>query len=187
MDDAIPTVVENLKHSAQTWNDLINIPGGLLAYHKCNWQLIAWDGASGYMDMIQDTEHTLQIQDGKGASAKIEYLPPHQSNVGLGFRICPNANQTPHFQCTLQALKDICFRVGSAHLSEHETRHLLHQRLIPKLAYALHLSSFTAQQCQQIDTVFWNTILPHIRLNRHFPTAVLYGPIEYGGLEFPHT
>lgn len=58
MDDAIPTVVENLKHSAQTWNDLINIPGGLLAYHKCNWQLIAWDGASGYMDMIQDTEHT---------------------------------------------------------------------------------------------------------------------------------
>lgn len=148
MADAIPTVVKNLRHSAQTWNDLITIPGGLLAYHKCNWQLMAWDGSSGHMEMIMGTDHTLRIQDGKGASAKIDYLPPNQPNVGLGFRLCPNADQDPHFQHTLQALQDICFRVGAAHLTEYETRQLLHQRLIPKLTYALHLSSFSAQQCQ---------------------------------------
>lgn len=85
-ENAITTVVTQLQHSAQTWNNLINIPGGLLAYHKCNWQLIAWATASGYMDMITNTDHTLVIHDGKGATSKIDFLPPNASNVGLGFR-----------------------------------------------------------------------------------------------------
>lgn len=97
---AIPQVVENLQHSAQTWNDIIAIPGGLLAYHKCNWQLIAWKQENGYMTLItdQDHQHILQIKDGKGAAAIIDYLPLDKPNIGLGFWLCPNGLQTPHFE-----------------------------------------------------------------------------------------
>lgn len=184
--DAVKAVVAQLQHGAQTWNNLINITGGLLAYHKCNWQLIAWRSDSGHMEMINHVEHTIQIEDGKGATATIEYLPPSEPNVGLGFRLCPTANQDPHFQHVLGGIRSMCAGLGSAHLSTHEIRQLLTQRLIPKLTYALHLSSFTSKQCNQIDTVIRQNIVPRLRLNRHFPSAVLYGPTGIGGLEFPH-
>ena len=184
--DAIEAVVAQLQHSAQTWNNLINIPGGLLAYHKCNWQLIAWDSESGYMDMISHTDQTLSINDGKGATSIIDYLSPSEPNVGLGFRLCPNANQEPHFQHVLGGIRSMCSGLGSAHLTEHETRQLLTQRLIPKLIYALHFSSFSSAQCSHIDSVIRQKIVPRLRLNRHFPSAVLYGPTDIGGLDFPH-
>ena len=185
-DDAIEAVVDKLQSSAQTWNNLINIPGGLLAYHKCNWQLMAWNGDSGHMDMIMETDQEIRISDGKGASARIDFLPPDKPNVGLGFHLCPNANQEPHFQHVISGIRAICTGLGSVHLTEHETRQLFSQRLIPKLTYALHLSSFTAAQCGQIDTIIRANIIPRLRLNRHFPAAVLHGPMELGGLDFPH-
>lgn len=183
-DDAIPAVVGQLQHSAQTWNNLINIPGGLLAYHKCNWQLIAWSSESGYMDMVTQTDQSVVIQDGKGAASTIDFLPPKEPNVGLGYRLCPNADQDPHYQSVILGIRKMCAGLGSAHLTEHEIRQLLTQRLIPKLTYALHLSSFSPSQCGQIDTIIRQKIIPRMRLNRHFPSAVLYGPIELGGLDF---
>ena len=33
--------------------------------------------------------------------------------------------------------------------------------------------------------MLWTSFLPGLRLNRNFPSAVLYGPVDYGGLEFP--
>ena len=79
----------------------------------------------------------------------------------------------------------MCAGLGSAHLTEHEIRQLLTQRLVPKLTYALHLSSFSIRQCSQIDSVIRQKIIPRLRLNRHYPSAVLYGPIEFSGLDFP--
>ncbi len=184
--NAITEVLQKLEHSAQTWNNLIAIPGGLLAYHKCNWQLMAWDTSSGYMDLIHDTDKTLTIHDGKGASARIDYIPPDQPNVGLGYLLCPDGNQEPQFNTALGAVLRICENVTRAHMTESEVRHLLRTRLVPKLAYVLHTTAFTQKQCARFDTLLRTHVLPRIRLNRHFPSAVLYGPTRYGGMEFPH-
>ena len=184
--DCIDKVVGNLEHSAQTWNNLITIPGGLLAYHKCNWQLIAWDSTSGHMELTYNTDHVIRIRDGKGAVATIDFLPPDQPNVGLGYLLCPDGNQEPQFRMTVEAMQKIGTSVASSSLSESETRQLLRQRLLPKLSYILHTTSFTSKQCARIDSVLRTYILPRLRINRHFPAAVLYGPIKYGGLAFPH-
>ena len=186
LQDAVARTVRKLEHSAQTWNNLINIPGGLLAYHKCNWQMIAWDSTSGYMDLIYNTTEELRIRDGKGAVAVIDFVPPNQPNVGLGYSICPDGNQTPQFESIYSAVQDICAGVSRAHLTESEVWQLLRTRLVPKLSYVLHLTSFTCKQCSKIDSLIRSTILPRLRFNRHFPSAVLYGPTQYGGMEFPH-
>lgn len=47
--DAIDNVVRQLGNSAQTWSNIVQICGGLIALHKCNWQLIAWELKSGYL------------------------------------------------------------------------------------------------------------------------------------------
>ena len=134
--------------------------------------------------MLSETDRSIVIHDCKGATSTIDFISPNEPNVGLGFRLCPNANQEPHFQHVIQGIRTMCAGLGAAHLTEHEVQQLFTQRLIPKLTYALHLSSFTPTQCGHIDTIIRQKIIPRLRLNRHFPSAVLYGPMELGGLDF---
>lgn len=184
-DDAMLKVIQQLRHSAQTWSNIVQICGGLIALHKCNWQLIAWEISAGRIRMVSSTTEQMSMNDGKGSEATIEYLPPDQPNVGLGYRICPDGSQTHHFQTTLEAVTDLCRKAEGAYLTESEARQLLTQRLIPKVSYALKASSFSAGECRKLNTQIRRTFLPITRLNRHFPGAVLYGPTNYGGLEFP--
>jgi hypothetical protein len=181
--DPIPAVVRDLQHGAKVWNCLVQICGGQLALHKCNWTLIAWEFIQGKLQMVSSTTERLIMADGNGSFATIEFLPPDQPNIGLGYRICPNGSQLPHYEATLSALTTLCRKCMSSHLTEDETRQLLRQRLRPKLVYAIHLSSFTQAQCGKINSVIRSTLIPRLRLNRHYPNALLYGPLEYGGME----
>lgn len=182
---AIHTVVRKLEHSAQTWSNIVQICGGLIALHKCNWQLIAWELQAGHLKLVQATDERVVLDDGNGSFAVIDFLPPHQPNVGLGYRICPDGSQKHHFDATLDAVAQLCRSTKGAYLTEAEARQLLHQRLLPKITYALHATSFSEAECNKINSEIRSTFLPLTRLNRHFPSAVLYGPSKFGGLDFP--
>lgn len=182
---SISAVVEQLRQNAQGWSDLADICGGLIALHKCNWHLMAWEISSGHLTLAQTSPTPLLMADCHGSVSTIQFLSPNQPNIGLGFHLCPNGDQTPHFNSLLDSVRRICCSAASAHLDEHETRILLRQRLIPKITYALHGSSFSEKQCNMVNSVIRMSFLPGLRLNRHFPSAILYGPLDFGGMEFP--
>lgn len=184
---SIPRVIRRLQHSGQTWNNLANICGGSIAHHKCLWQLLSWEVRKGHLLPVQHQHEQLLLSDGKGAHTVIKYHPPDRPNVGLGFNLCPDGNQLPHFDATLEKIQSLCNAVVGTYLTERETWQLVRQRLIPKLAYALHGTSFSLQQCAQINKSIRPVIVPRLRINRNFPTPLLYGPLEFGGLEFPDT
>jgi hypothetical protein len=181
---SITKLVRKLQHSGQTWSNLTSICGGLIAHHKCFWQLLAWETVRGHLQPRTDIKDELILHDGKGAYTRIDYIGPDKPNVGLGFHICPTGNQQPHFEVTLGKITNLCRAAAAAYLTEAEANQLIKQRLEPKLAYALHGTSFSRKQCRQINTVIRKTFLPMLRFNRNFPSAVLYGPMEYGGMEF---
>ena len=183
--DPVPQVVKLLQQNAQTWSNLVQICGGLIALHKCSWQLLAWELDNGGLRLVNSTTEQLVMDDGHGSFAIIEFLPPDQPNVGLGFRLCPNGSQRHHYEATQDALRAICQTSRGAHLTEAEVRQLLRQRLLPKLVYALHISSFSPTECYRLNTHLRGTFLPLLRLNRHLPKPLLFGPRMYGGLEFP--
>lgn len=153
------------------------------------WQLLAWEETVGHLHSIchpdELADESLILHNGKGAHTVITYVPPDEPNVGLGFHICPDGNQIPHFKATLTSIQRLCRVLASVHLTELEARQLLYQRLVPKASYALHDTSFSQAQCAQINTCIRQAILSRLRLNRHYPSAILYGPAEYGGMEFP--
>ena len=181
-----PRVVKQLQHSGQTWSNLANICGGLIAHHKCCWQFMSWENKSGHLVLHESAPEKVVLQDGKGAHVEIKYLPPDEPNVGLGFNLCISGIQTPHFNATMEKMRIICTAAATAHLTETEMRSLvLSTRLLPKLAYALHGTTFSKKQCNSINSLIHPSILPQLRLNQHYPSALLYGPIDYGGMEFP--
>ena len=117
----------------------------------------------------------------------IEFLSPDQPNKGLGYRLCPDGNQGPHFRALYDSVSDLCSAISGAQLSEKEARQSLWQRLLPKLDYGLHASYFTKSQCKKMDCLITNTFLPPMRLNRNTPRAVIHGPLRYGGLDLADT
>jgi len=40
-EDQAETIIQTLKKSAQTLMSLVNMVGGLMAFYKCNWQLLS--------------------------------------------------------------------------------------------------------------------------------------------------
>ena len=79
--------------------------GGLMALHKTNWQPIAWEVVNGVLTMMHATEHTIMVKDGKGAYAKIDFIPSSEGVKRLGYRLSPSANQKPHHEATLKAVQ----------------------------------------------------------------------------------
>jgi hypothetical protein len=184
---SVPRVVRRLQHSGQTWSNITNICGGLIAWHKCIWQLMAWEYPRGHVELRTTTDETLTLYDEKGVPSTIAYCPPHEPNVGLGFHLCPDGSQLAHFNATLAAIRKLCLSAASAHLLESEARQFVTQRLAPKLSYALHGTSFSRKQCSRINSTIRNAIVPLLRLNQHYPGVILHGPTKFGGMEFVDT
>lgn len=95
-----------LQKAAHVWNSLTNVTSGSIAFHKCQWQLIAWELLNGDLELIQATEEELVMQDNKGAYAVIEFLPPDKPiiGLGLGYRLCPDGSQGPKFDHILEIM-----------------------------------------------------------------------------------
>ena len=81
--------MEDLQSSAQIWNDLHNLGGGSLAFHKECWHLLVWEVINGELKLLKSTKEQLLLHDGKGAYAIIKFLAPNEPNVGLGYQLCP--------------------------------------------------------------------------------------------------
>ena len=188
-DSEHPTgdVISAIQDSAQKWSDLVNITGGSLAMHKTEWRLLAWEWRNGDWKLIQATEEEVVLEDGKGAYAVIQYRGPSECNKGLGFRLCPDGNQKHQFEAIRDSIRTVCGAVKTAHLTEKEAIQALFQRILPKLAYPLHLAHLNKEQCTNIDACIRQAVFPQMRLNRNYPKAVAYGPVEYGGMELPET
>lgn len=84
--------VRRMQNDAQRWNNINNIPGQTIAFHKCKWQILAWHVINGDLEIVRATEDILVLRDNKGGSAVIEFLPPDQPNKGLGYYLCPDGN-----------------------------------------------------------------------------------------------
>jgi hypothetical protein len=163
--------------SAQGWNDVNNLTGGSLVYHKTKWQMIAWEEHRSLKQLQQTTTQQLCINDWTGAPTVIKYGPTNKPNIGLGFHLCPNGNQNHQYKHTYKAIEQLCNNAALANLSEQEAHQTVTQRLVPKLHYPLHLSSFTQKQTGKINTVVRRTFLLLMRFNRHL--LVLHYTAQY--------
>jgi hypothetical protein len=72
------------EESAQVWNKIVDICSGLIALHKCTWQLIAWAQTQGYMALVQDPGTTLTLCNTRNPNSNT-VSPPTQAKCGIGF------------------------------------------------------------------------------------------------------
>ena len=185
--DPIDEAIHKMRSDAQRWNNMNNIVDQTVAFHKCNWQLLAWKALKNELVIDYASKHVLTLKDNKGGVAVINFLSADQPNKGLGYYLCPDGNQTVHFNELYKEIKSLCEKIAPAHLTVKEARQVLWQRLLPKLDYGLHTSYLTKRQSESIDKVINSTILPRITINRNTPRAVIHGPLKFGGMSMADT
>jgi hypothetical protein len=175
-----------MHHSAQRWNKLVNIANQTVAFHKSNWQMTAWEEVrKGELSIMKDDFGSLRIVDHHGGRANINYLPPDKPNVGLGYRACPDGNQTFNFKYMKKNTVELCNSVVAAQFTPNMARKAFYGRLLPKNDYTMKATFLTLKQCSKLDTIITNAFLPPLKLNRNMPRAVVFGQYKYGGMAFP--
>ena len=114
---------ENLKTSAQKWATLISITGGLMSFHKVNWQAMAFVAVAGFFLIKSSANITEEIilQDDNGQSHKIPRLPTTAPNPALGFHLCPTADQKPEYEKRYKQAKECASKASAASLSIQDT------------------------------------------------------------------
>ena len=184
-EDQVEELVTKLQLSSNLWNEIVQLGGHALAFHKEHWSMLAYEFIRGEVKLVHATDETILLEDGKGAFSVIDFRPPNQPNGGLGVKFRPDGKQFHQLEDLRQKLATLCGAIASAHLTEKETFQALMQRLIPKLSYPMHGTSFTQAEVNPLNSMIRRTFFPSMRINRNFPSAVAYGPLEYGGMDLP--
>jgi ribonuclease HI len=52
----------------------------------------------------------------------------------------------------------------------------------PAITYCLPITTFTERECKNIQSPFYNALLPKLGINRHMPRTLLHGPLKLAGL-----
>ncbi len=184
-DRPLDELIERMKLSSTIWNEVVRYSGQSLAYHKCAWQILAWQVVRGELKPIMAIDETILLEDHKGAKSMIKFTPPNQHNKGLGYHLCPDGNQKKEYEVIMEKLRRISKSTSLGFLTASETKQLLYQRLMPTLDYVLTLTSFSKKQCKKMDTEVRHNLFPYMHFNRNSADAVLRGPMEQGGMEIP--
>jgi len=184
----VEEAVQNLTNHSQTLAILVAITGQFFAFHKCMWQILFWISVAGeyLMASNKNIKGNLWLSDSRGKRHKIKRKPATEPNPGLGFLICPTAEQKFEYEKRLKQAQDIAKRVSTNNLPPQDAWLGLKTRALPKICYPFGLTRFTTKQLKKIGSVINNAFLHKIGFNRKTPRVLLYAPAEYGGFEFPN-
>ena len=132
---------------------------------------------------IPDGEVTLV--DDHGAPSTIKKLRSDEPNKGLGCRQAVDGSMTAEFKHRSKQCMDLMNKVAVAKLTCNEAHLLMQSRILKTIAYPMPVTSFTKDQCKQLNTTMDKVMLNKYQLNRKMPKAVIYSPCSIGGMNYP--
>ena len=109
-----------------------------------------------------------------------------ETNRGLVFFTNPLGTQKDEFRFRLAQAKQCATQINQTRLTQYEAWITYLTRVLPKVTYPFLATRFTIKQLHRLAVIIDNTILPKMKINRKTPRAVVYGPKEYGGIEYPY-
>ena len=70
-------VMTQLGSGAQKWVNLCDVIAQSIAFHKCIVQILSFTNVKGSLKIDYEKKHNMSLQDSKGATSSIKYLPPN--------------------------------------------------------------------------------------------------------------
>ena len=190
---SLEQLIRNLENMAQTWERLLYSSGGGLELSKCFYIIVYWKWIKGLPVMLRPSEMdhipTIKITSGFDVSTgkfgpltAIKQLDPIESNKSLGIRQATTGIDTD--QCAYLRNESIIIskRIMTSNLTRFESYIAYRFCYIPFVSYSLGTTTLQPKQLQSISSHATGSFLTKMGINKNFPRAAAFGPIEFGGL-----
>ena len=187
--DAFEAMQASLTH----WQGLLQASGGAIVPEKSHWYLIRfkWDAAGRWsydsttLLSIPDHPLGLQVADHTGVRQTVEQLGLNEGRRTVGVRLAPDGSNHQELEHAREIIATWTNRITTGRLPKHLVWLSLTTGILPKLLYALPATTFSQEDCRILNQALLKVALPHIQVNRHYPRALVHGPLSCLGLAIP--
>ncbi len=181
-------VIEALQRNVNLWQGGLRATGSSLSHKKCSWSLLSFQ-RRGHRRLLRNeisAPASISIKDHLGTSIPIRRLSPQEGLEVVGVVQALSGDARPSLTALQLKSNSWLEAIKSNFLPRHLLWTALHQVIWPSLRYPLGVTTFDQTQAGSITSRLFQTLLPRLGVNRHFPTALRHASPSYLGLGIPH-
>jgi hypothetical protein len=174
---------------SQLWSDLLHRSGGALELAKSKYHTISYLFTPSGAPVLQGGQVDPDLCDTSGdrsSTMKFQYLSAHTAHKTLGCYKEPAGNQRAAAKHLLDNSNRRARQLATSPLDRKESWTYYHTVYLPSVSYSLPIGHLSPALLTKIQAPAIQTFLPKCGYNCNMPRAVIFGPHEYGGIEYRH-
>ena len=184
-----------------TWRDILRITGGELELDKTWIGLLIFDYdtfksanmnkhavyRAGMPKLVNSQELPTKITI-KESIVNVDFkeLAPDQGHELLGIRLALSGSFADEYSFRKKQVSDFAKKLKATAFDIRDAWMIYQARYKPKIRYCLPITTFTFEECCEIQRPFICAFINKLGMNRNTKRAVIWGPLMYGGLEIMH-
>lgn len=188
-DKTVEEIFEEVAQDMNRWRRILQSTGGDLAVPKCTVSLMKWKWSkqTNTPQLVKTIEApgTVKIEMEKKV-VELRRLEVDESEKQLRIIMPINGSFEQEFHRRKNMSEDLAKQMYTAPLTSYESVLVYRLYYCSKISFPLSITKFTRKQCEDIQSQFYRKALPKMGINRHMPHAIVFGPIEYAGMDFHH-
>ena len=194
-DDGSSTTLQKLiqqtRHNAQAWNDLLSASGGALELSKCSCHVLQWQftiqGAPILVPTHASSQSSLQVKDqSTGEQHNLHLLSAYEAHKTLGHYKAPAGTSNEQYRQLKKKSDELTNFLWTCPLTRNEAWTFYYACYLPSIGYPLPCSALSRKQLDSIQRKAMAIIFARCGYNRNTKREILYGPLELGGANFRH-
>jgi hypothetical protein len=182
-------LVSNAQHDSQLWSDLLHRSGGALELTKSKYHTVSYLFTPSRAPVLQGGQvgPSLCVTSSNASTTmKFQHLSAYTARKTLGCYKEPSGNQQAASKHLLANSNRRARQLATSPLDQKESWTYYHSVYLPSVSYALPVGHLPSPLLANIQAPAIRTFLPKCGYNRNMPRVVVFGPQEYGGIEFWH-
>jgi hypothetical protein len=181
---------EQANKNSNIWAELQWISGGDLNYSKCFSYFIDphYDYKTDsikYTSKLKAPGDIIVTNPATKILAPLVREEPHTARRTLGVHLAPNGNSSTQTKICMEKAQAFLGKLKHSKLSKQTKWKAITTVMSPGVLYPLVTSTCTKKDLDRIERVIASAKCNALGLNEHFPQALLYGPLCYGGMQLP--
>lgn len=180
------TVARKMQATADLWHEGLHATGGALAPEKSFWYLLDYEWRQGQTEWSYKQRRacpaTLEITDEDGWVYTLDRLSTSEARRTLGVYIAPNGSMGTQLKKSKEAGQAWAAQCATSKLPPHLAIQAFQSTIDRTLNYPLPVSSFSQQECREIQMIPLTAALRKAKIGKDFPIAARLGPVDYQGL-----
>ena len=177
-------LVANVNVNLRMWEEFLEIMGGKLSGEKCFCYMGKWDTFKDFRGSIKPFSGDVNFTNrGSECPIKLRVLQNNQSCKYLGLECQMDGTWSEEWEERYEQVRNFQHMLTQSSLTSSESMLAYTTIWIPQIIYEIRVVYFSEQECRKLQSKALEGLLPCVHINRHFPRAIIFGAMKYGGIQ----